>query len=98
MTTGAVAADRLLRLPVAIKTRCVTRWCCFEAGSVWHEAVGPGVIWRPWRVCLLNMTDRTVVIELRFVVNTMIKRGAAENERRLQLRDHVLVFVVRKDD
>ena len=44
------------------------------------------------------MTNGTVVIELRFVVNPMIKRGAAEDGRRLQLRNHVLVFVVREDD
>src|SRR4030095_3621290 len=44
------------------------------------------------------MTNRTVVIDLCFVINTMIKRGAPEAERKLQLRNHVLVFVVREDD
>jgi len=44
------------------------------------------------------MTNRTVVVELRFVIDSVIECGTRGTKRSSQLSDDVLVFVVWKGD
>jgi len=44
------------------------------------------------------MTNRTVVVELRFVIDSVIECGTRKTEWSSQLSNHVLVFVVWKSD
>ncbi len=76
----------------------MARWCCLETGSVGNKTIGPRIVWRFRCLRLLDMTNRAVVIELRFVINGVIECSTRKTERSSQLSNYVLVFVVWKRD